>query len=314
MAWLRAETVAIGLATVFASTALWSSAIDVRQVAAPGVGTDNLPPRTGIWPVNYTFYGSAGGGWGFASSPQTNPGPTIRVFRGDIVNLTLISTDPVAIKHTWFVDYDGNNLTNEGEPSSTDFTSAQPLIWNFSADRPGSWVYKCAYHQTSMTGAIVVLADPRPVNLTLYGSAAGGWGFAAANQSNPGPPLVFLSGTNVTFTLISTDQISVNHTWFVDFDGNNLTNGAEPHSGDFNSAQPLVWNFTADGSGFWVYKCAYHPTSMTGSILVLGGAPPPPPRVGIPLITGIMVGALGIVLVFAAVYHVRAVRAAKRAR
>src|SRR2546422_693073 len=202
MAWLRAETVAIGLATVFASTALWSSAIDVRQVAAPGVGTDNLPPRTGIWPVNYTFYGSAGGGGGFASSPQTNPGPTIRVFRGDIVNLTLISTDPVAIKHTWVVDCDGNNLTN----------------------------------------------------------------------------------------------------------------GAEPHSGDFNSAQSLVWNFTADGSGFWVYKCAYHPTSMTGSILVLGGAPPPPPRVGIPLITGIMVGALGIVLVFAAVYHVRAVRAAKRAR
>src|SRR3989442_14623740 len=111
MAWLRAETVAIGLATVFASTTLWSSAIDVRQVAAPGVGTDNLPPRNGIWPVNYTFYGSAGGGGGVASLPQTKPGPTIKVVRGDIVNLTLISTEPVPIKHTWVVYYDGNNLT-----------------------------------------------------------------------------------------------------------------------------------------------------------------------------------------------------------
>ena len=51
---------------------------------------------------------------------------------------------------------------------------------------------------------------------------------------------------------------------------------------------------------------------MTGSILVIGGPPPPPGGPSIPLISGIMLATLGVVLAFAVVYHVRAVRAAKR--
>jgi hypothetical protein len=53
---------------------------------------------------------------------------------------------------------------------------------------------------------------------------------------------------------------------------------------------------------------------MTGTISIVGGPPPPLPRTMFPLVTEIMIGALGFVLVFAAVYHIRAVRAAKRHR
>ncbi|HYV08879.1 MAG TPA: hypothetical protein VEL81_04805, partial [Thermoplasmata archaeon] len=94
---------------------------------------------------------------------------------------------------------------------------------------------------------------------------------------------------------------------------NNIADGNEPSSPDFTSAQTIIWNFTADQSGNWTYKCGYHQTSMTGTILIVGGPPlRPPSRIAIPLITGIMIGTLGVVLAFAAVYHVRAVRAAKR--
>ncbi len=53
---------------------------------------------------------------------------------------------------------------------------------------------------------------------------------------------------------------------------------------------------------------------MRGSVSIVGGPPAELPRAGLPLITGIMIGALAVVLVFAVVYHVRAVRAAKRMR
>ena len=153
-----------------------------------------------------------------------------------------------------------------------------------------------------------------PVNFTFYGSAAGGWGFNASPLSNPGPTIKVFRGDIVNLTLISTDDPSVKHTWFIDYNSNNLADGGEPSSPDFTSAQARVWNFTADLSGSWVYKCGYHQMSMTGNILIIGGVSPMLPRGTIPLITSIMVGALAFVLVFAAVYHVRAVRAAKRAR
>jgi hypothetical protein len=54
---------------------------------------------------------------------------------------------------------------------------------------------------------------------------------------------------------------------------------------------------------------------MTGNLTVLGGpfVNPPVART-VPLITAIMLGGLGVVFVFAAAYHVRAVRQSKRKR
>src|SRR6266508_3668056 len=311
--WLGVIAVGV-LIILFASSAvLPGTALDVPGARGADVVPENEPPRTGIWPVNWTFYGSAGGGWGLTSASLSNPGPTVTVYRGDLANLTLISTDSTSVKHTWFIDYNGNNIADGNEPSSPDFTSAQTIIWNFTADQSGNWTYKCGYHQTSMTGTIIVLSEPRPVTLTFYGGAAEGWGFSTAKVTNPGPSLVVLWGTKVNLTLISTDSTSVKHTWFIDYNGNNIADGNEPSSPDFTSAQTIIWNFTADQSGNWTYKCGYHQTSMTGTILIVGGPPlRPPSRIAIPLITGIMIGTLGVVLAFAAVYHVRAVRAAKR--
>src|SRR6266571_2698611 len=133
------------------------------------------------------------------------------------------------------------------------------------------------------------------VNVTLHGNAARGWGKSNATISEPGPPIVVFAGTNVTLTLIAND--SSMHNWFIDFDNSLTPNDGEPSSPDFNSGtvSVVVWSFVADRSGNWTYRCRVHPTSMTGSILIIGGTAPPPPGVMLPIISAIMLGALGVV-------------------
>ena len=165
-----------------------------------------------------------------------------------------------------------------------------------------------------MTGTIRILDEPRPVNLTLYGDAALGWGFSNATLHPSGPPLVVLWGTNVTLTLIGHD--SAPHNWFIDYNNDLSMSPGENASPDFNSPPGtiVVWSFIAQQTGNWTYRCHVHPTSMTGIISIVGGPPAALPRAALPLITEIMAGALILVLGFAVIYHVRAVRAAKRTR
>ncbi len=273
-----------------------------------------LPPRTGVSPVNFTFVGNAARGWGFSNATITEPGPNITLYFGDTVKLTMIATD--SSPHNWFVDYDNSLAPNGGEPSSPDFNVPGNVVgtWNFTAIQPGTWTYRCRVHPTSMTGTIRILPQPRPVNLTFYGDAAFGWGFSNATIREPGPPLVVLWGTNVTLRLIAHD--SAPHTWFIDYNNDLVQSPGEPGSPVFNNpvGKSIVWPFKADRTGNWTYRCAVHPTTMTGNVSIVGGPPPELPRGTIPLITGIMVGTLAFVLIFAAVYHVRAVRAAKRMR
>src|SRR5438093_212886 len=153
-----------------------------------------------------------------------------------------------------------------------------------------------------------------PVNYTLYGNAVGGWGFSSTTIREPGPNITVFYGDRVNLTLFGTD--SATHSWFIDYNGDMTPSPGEPSSKDFNVPGDIVGTLTflASQTGNWTYRCHVHPTSMTGTISIVGGPPPELPRTMLPLVTEIMIGALGIVLVFAAVYHFRAVRAAKRLR
>src|SRR5437870_1598511 len=153
-----------------------------------------------------------------------------------------------------------------------------------------------------------------PVNYTLYGNAVGGWGFSSTTIREPGPNITVFYGDRVNLTLFGTD--SAPHSWFIDYNDDMAPSPGEPASKDFNVPGNVVGTLTflASQTGNWTYRCHVHPTSMTGTISIVGGPPPELPRTMLPLVTEIMIGALGIVLVFAAVYHFRAVRAAKRLR
>jgi len=136
-----------------------SVAAAIELVQAPsspsfGLHVADLPPRTGISPVNYTLYGNAVGGWGFSSATIREPGPNITVFYGDRVNLTLFGTD--SAPHSWFIDYNNDMTVSPGEPSSKDFNVPGNVVENFSFDavQPGNWTYRCGMHPTTMTDAV----------------------------------------------------------------------------------------------------------------------------------------------------------------
>jgi plastocyanin len=213
--------------------------------------------------------------------------------------------------HNWFIDFNGNNHVDPGEVSSPDFSSStNAVVFNFTVptDRVGLFEYVCRFHPTTMRGQIVILTPPE---ITLYGSQVTGWGSANNTTANPGPALYMLYGTNLTIHLISLDGPAVDHTWFVDYSGDGTAKG-EQTSALFNSTAPSTYVYTPDRTGNFAYRCSIHPTTMTGTIVILGNAPAPASGFKIDLIPGIMIAVIIAVLVLAAVYQVRAVRAARR--
>jgi plastocyanin len=262
----------------------------------------------------YTLYGDIATGWGNRTNAITNPGPTLYVYAGDNVTLTLYSTQ-TGVVHDWFIDFNKDKRPDGSEPTSPDFSSqATPLVWSFIAplNATGIWPYLCKYHTITMTGQIVILS---PKNVTLYGSVGAGgvpagWGFTNASITEPGPTLYLLAGVNVTLHLISADGQT--HTWFIDYDNGTSPTGGEPASLQFQST-PIDFQFAPDRTGTFLYRCGIHPIQMTGTVVIVGAVViQAAPSLG--LIPMIMIVTIVLVLVLAAVYQVRAVRAARRTK
>lgn len=286
-------------------------------LALPGAATASpavAPPPVSTGAADtFTLYGDAIGGWGFAASNTTLPGPHLTVGYGDTVQLTLVGADQA--NHNWFIDYNNNSIPDGSEPSSPIFSSTNAIVWNFTADNIGTFTYRCKIHPTSMYGLITIAA---PTHYTLYGSVTGhvGWGLNATNISAPGPTLVIEAGSNVTLTLYSADNVSggVAHSWFLDYNNDSTPNSGEPTSPTFGGSanqNPVNYSFVATRTGTFVYRCGIHPGQMWGMIVVIGKASSGAGGFPIGLIPGIMIVVIGGILILAAVYQVRATRAAR---
>lgn len=283
--------------------------VGLLALTAPGQASSAVAPglvSTGVVD-RFTLYGSALSGWGFAAANTTNPGPHLHVAYGDTVQLTLIAADSAT--HTWFIDYDNSTAPNGGEPSSPQFSSSNSILWNFTADRLGTFEYRCQIHPSGMTGFITISA---PTRYTLYGEALRGWGFNATSLTKPGPTLLVEKGVNVSLTLYATDSAS--HTWFIDYDNSSSVGPGETQSGPFGgpgNQNTLNYTFQATQAGVFAYRCGIHLASMWGMIIVLGTPGPVPAGFPIPLIPGIMLAVIVGVLLLAGVYQIRATRAAR---
>jgi plastocyanin len=117
-----------------------------------GMLSGALIPKASAQTRNFHLYGSASLGWGFASNSITSPGPSIQVYQGETVNLTLTSQDGLA--HQFFVDYNNNSVADSGEPSSVTFTGT--ITYSFIADTLGNFKYRCTFHPTVMLGNLKV--------------------------------------------------------------------------------------------------------------------------------------------------------------
>ncbi len=106
-------------------------------------------------------------GWGFTQTSINNPGPTITVTPGELVQLTLNSVDAA---HTFLLDYNGDNISDPGEPLAAPFSpSPGGSPFNFVAPLTvGQWWYSCTLHGwDAMRGRFVVAGNAAPtISLT----------------------------------------------------------------------------------------------------------------------------------------------------
>ncbi len=115
-------------------------------------------------------------------------------------------------------------------------------------------------------------ANPVSVSFVLFGAAASGWGPTPSTLTNPGPTLTVPLGAAVSLTLNGTDGQS--HSWFLDYNDNLIADAGEPRSPTFTT-QAVVFVFTPGVTGTYTYRCLFHAVSMTGSMVITTGSPPP---------------------------------------
>lgn len=220
--------------------------------------------------------------------------------QGDLANLTLTSQD--GLPHAFSVDYNGNGVVDAGEPTSPTFSST--INFQFFATVAGTFKYYCTFHPGIMFGSFVVtathdvaVADVKPsktivgqgslmqvnvtvvnlggfnetFNVTMYrlgatksfrldGSASTGW-----NGTIPGPAIAVSQYDTVVLTLSGVDTLP--HAFFVDYNGNSVSDAGEPTSGTFQSTT-IKYTFVADRNGTFNYRCTFHPGTMVGSFTV----------------------------------------------
>jgi plastocyanin len=107
------------------------------------------------------------------------------------------------------------------------------------------------------------------VDITLYGSASGGWGFSATNITSPGPTITINQYDYLNLTLHSEDGLP--HQFFVDYNNNGVIDTGEPASTTFSSS--TTFGFNATTSGNFTYRCAVHPIVMYGKLIVVQVVP-----------------------------------------
>src|SRR5437870_12439266 len=108
------------------------------------------PPAsaTDAGPTTLTLYGDSGRGWGLNRTTTTTPGPTITVYLGYPVTLTLVGADPppAQITHNWFIDYNGNNQTDPVDNKSDNFISPASMLFTFVPTRARNATCNCHNH------------------------------------------------------------------------------------------------------------------------------------------------------------------------
>lgn len=117
--------------------------------------------------ASLALFGNGVGGWGTSNASIDNPGPALSFDQGDTITITIWANDTEP--HNWFIDYNGNNVPDAGEPSTDEINTTVLTVTDaFVLDRAGSFTYRCRFHPTTMTGTITVAAPPTaPADNTL---------------------------------------------------------------------------------------------------------------------------------------------------
>ena len=136
-------------------------ALPFLLITAGMLGMTLLPALPRASPASFTLFGriSSPAGWGAMTTTATSPGPDLTVLPGETVTISHTSGD--GISHNWGVDYNGNGVSDPGEPLSSNFGSTAIPFTFTATTTPGTYMYWCFIHKGSMFGKFIV-SPPGP--------------------------------------------------------------------------------------------------------------------------------------------------------
>ncbi|TMI33463.1 hypothetical protein E6H28_01980 [Candidatus Bathyarchaeota archaeon] len=136
-------------------------ALPFLLIAAGMLGITLLPALPRASPASFTLFGRIlpPAGWGAMTTTVTSPGPDLTVLPGETVTISLTSDD--GISHNWGVDYNGNGVSDPGEPLSSNFGSTAIPFTFTATTTPGTYTYWCFIHKGPMFGKFIV-SPPGP--------------------------------------------------------------------------------------------------------------------------------------------------------
>lgn len=151
-------------------------ALMIVVVASAFAMPSTAGPRDGVAKptkaVSITLHGSMTGGWGWAATNITSPGPPLSVDQGDVITFTLFSQD--STPHTLVIDLNGNGAKDAGDLESSAFSSPTTgVTFVYTASTAGTLQYYCGLHGVSiMKGTLTVRSTSTPApagdNTLLY--------------------------------------------------------------------------------------------------------------------------------------------------
>jgi len=136
-------------------------ALPFLLITAGMLGMTLLPALPRASPASFTLFGRilSPAGWGAMTTTVTSPGPDLTVLQGETVTISLTSGD--GIFHNWGVDYNGNGVSEPGEPLSSNFGSTAIPFTFTATTTPGTYMYWCFIHKGPMFGKFIV-SPPGP--------------------------------------------------------------------------------------------------------------------------------------------------------
>ena len=161
--------------------------------------------------VSISLFGSHANGWGFSSSTETIPGPTINVNQNDFVTVSLTSTD--GLSHEFLLDYNGNGVADPGEPVSSIFSTTTQV--SFTASVAGSFTYLCLIHPATMHGTWNTASANTPPTVGTLSAA----------------PTPAIPGQQVTFSATSSDANGDVLSYTLTFGDGSSATGTTPAGG-----------------------------------------------------------------------------------
>jgi len=171
------------------------------------------------------------------------------------------TNDDTGVPHN-FVVFRGPNANTPMLFRGSPVTGPGSTTYTFAGPPPGSYFFHCEFHPTTMTGTLTVTAG----GTASGGAPSGGLTVTAKSLAFSPTALSTPGGGTVTIHFVNQDP-QVMHSIVV-FDGADATAKPLFTGAAVTGPGTADYSFQAPPPGTYFFHCAFHPTTMKGTIKI----------------------------------------------